>query len=502
MIKGLDRPMFRNPNAPQFTGLEAYQGTMGSRNMPMNGIMGFADGGIVDELQSKRIADAYSQIESSDFIKNRLAEAKAYEDEAFRLREMGASEAKVQELLNARDAVTSTLTQMQPFRMLETSDPYSMIRSRVEESDDSGFLGIGETSGEESARMLSEARDITADLAPSMGSLNERLVELQKDPAAMRSIAKDPSAKALYEADVERVKSFQDFLKEPDIQREGLDQVAAESIRQNPETAQAANDIAEQTDKADNPYTLALNAAGSKGTGDPNKDAEAVNTMVADIASGAGLEITPEEVDVKNTPHNAIALMLAGFKMMQTKGTVGEAIGAGGEAGVSYLANVAEKEAERAKDLREAAIKAEGTANDTTDIRNAQYMKTTLGKFFPDATDSAFFDLARQSTQADPELMVSKMSSEMIGIDPGVARNYSYMVVNTDIARRLGVDDPIVGVDRSGIGYTFGDINALTSVEGSKFDNAAEAASALGIRYIPLSDIYKTTMSVQQNAAE
>ena len=461
MIKGLDRPMFRNTNAPQFTGLEAYQGTMGGGNMPMNGIMGFADGGNPEE-EMKKVSENYRQMKTP-------------------YNTMGVGEGRP-DFVNEGSVLDYVLKGGSGGLRGDISEAASLGLSAIPDTAIRGIEALG--------------FNVTDKEAPTyealLGAGDYLMVFENRLPSETIG-----GGDITWAMDGETIPASQAEEINTDILS-----AAKGSIEQNPETAQAANDIAEQTDKADNPYTLALNAAGSKGTGDPDTDAKAVDTMVADIASGAGMDVTPEEVDVKNTPHNAIALMLAGFKMMQTKGTVGEAIGAGGEAGVSYLANVAEKEAERAKDLREAAIKAEGTANDTTDIRNAQYMKTTLGKFFPDATDAAFFDLARQSTQADPELMVSKMSEEMIGIDPGVARNYSYMVVNTDIARRLGVDDPVVGVDRSGNGYTFGDINALTSVEGSKFDNAAEAASALGIRYIPLSDIYNTTMSLQQNAAE
>lgn len=284
---------------------------------------------------------------------------------------------------------------------------------------------------------------------------------------------------------------------------------AAEQALTDPAIAKPAEELTtqsnEQLDKAKNKYS-AVRAMSGEATGDEATDKQAVVGEFINFAKGLGIDLTPEEADPDVNPDIGMALILAGSKLMQggtgsTMGDIGQAV----ETGTSYVANKAEKRAERAADQKskmgqialqeflEAKLGTGRTQADSSLIQYANEYQTSLRDYGIELPRMAALREAKRSAAADPQALIATGAAEMAGdgraASQAVASNYLTMANN---AMRLtsdhGVKDPIVAISRNGSLVPYS--TALASIEAQKKASGgkqtdADAMAALGMQARP-----------------
>lgn len=411
----LNRRLF-NMGGAVAPGLDAFKGkALQAKSMPMNGIMGFAEGGN-PEVERTRVADAYSQ----------------------------------------------TLQQGKPAQMFEG----------IKE----GFASFG---------------DFLKDYGMSAGSamplpLSEEVLN-QMSPEEQQALL----------GETEQVVS------DPVVQ-EGADK-----------TVKASN---EQLDNAKNKYSAVRSMTG-EATGDFGKDLDAVTGEFMQFAKSLGLDLTEEEANPEINPDIAMTLVLMGSKLMQ--GGTGSDAGDAGQAletGAAYMANKAEKRAERTSErkdklgqiaLQEFLEAKLGTGRTQADSSLVDYAKQWQAGLREDGINlpwSAALKEAKRSASADPDALVASESADMLETGRAssmpVAKNYVMMNNN---ALRLtsdhGQDDPVVALSRTGAPVTYS--KALTAIKNQKAASNgkmsdADAMAALGIKARPYKSILKELYPIEQ----
>ena len=470
MIKGLNRPLFSGMQQ-QPTGLGAFQGqALQQRGMPMGGIMRYAEGGEVDEPES--VAENYRQMKTP-------------------YNTMGAGEGRP-EFINEGSFFDYVLKGGSGGLRGDVSEAASLGLSAIPDTAIRGLEALG--------------LDITDKEAPTYEAL------LGAGDYLMGIENRLPSETI----GGEEITWGMDGEVIPASQAEEINRALrgeAEKAITDPETKKVGDQAASGLTKADDvasekgPEAGTLAALGEDIEGMSREEIMQLYTQrvneAARIMLGQDVDLSTEEVQ---NPHVGMALVLAGAKMMQTPGNVGTAIGAGLETGASFLANKAEKEAERAADIEEATIRAMYGGTDASVIQEAREVKRVYKDAFPNATDRDFYNFAARSQQADPMLieqkLVDSMLTEASEQSATVAGNYAKMFVNSQTAMSLGEDNPKVAIGPNGDTLTMREAEAfaknyMTSSETKKQAKDAgatsvpKALSVLGYTPIPLDQISK-----------
>lgn len=472
MVKGLDRPMF---SGQQPTGLGAFQGrALHQRGMPMSGIMKFANGGDVEDPEAigggTTVSENYRKLSPYDVMGAAEGRPEMIKEGSFLDYILkggsGGLRGDVSEglaaIISTPEGATRAATELLGLEY-DSQTPYSKYLAMTDP-----LLGIEGRLPSET--MFSEDvtfRDEEGNVVPNtqVEEINRQLLG-QTEEAITDPQAQQAADAVATDADVKLAK------------------------------AEANEDI----------YGGMLSMVpDAQVSDDPEENRKEVMRRLQQQAATMGMELTDEEADPQLNPHIGTALILAGGAMMQQTGNVGQAIGKGLETGASFLANKAEKEAERAADIQEARIRAEYGGTDASVIQEAREAKRVYGAAFPNATDADFFNFAVRSTQADPALVEQTLVQNLM--DAGetsatVAGNYAKMFVNSQTAMGLGEDNPKVAIGPNGDTLTMREVedfaknymnNAATKKQAKDAGatTVAKALSVLGYRPIPLDQISK-----------
>jgi hypothetical protein len=464
MIKGLNRPLFSGMQQ-QPTGLGGYYGAFGGGQMPQGGIMKYAPGGEVDkkEAEMKKVSDAYKPQEAGVREGSFLDYIMSDSGGGYRgdIAEIGGK------IFGA---------------------PYDLPAQMIEE------LGYTLPEGSQSGTGYSTV----------MGGLDEllgvenRLPSETVTPEAVQW--EDPEGKRITQSQAEEINAA----------LRGEAEKAVTDPQANAAAAAVTNDAEAKLKKAENNEDiyggmLAL-VPGAQVSDNPEENRKEVMRRLQQQGASMGIELSDDEADPQTNPHIGTALILAGSAMMQQTGNVGQAIGKGLETGASFLANKAEKEAERAAGIEEATIRSMYGGTDASVIQEAREVKRVYKDAFPNATDRDFYNFAARSQQADPMLieqkLVDTMLTEASEQSATVAGNYAKMFVNSQTAMSLGEDNPKVAIGPKGDTLTMREAEAfaknyMTSPETKKQAKDAgatsvpKALSVLGYTPIPLDQISK-----------
>jgi len=379
----LNRRLF-NMGGAVTPGLDAFKGkALQARGMPMNGIMGFAEGGN-PEVEKTKVADAYKMSMGSP-------------------EEGGVREGSFLDYITRSDPdglrgdIASMLGEI-------GSIPYQIPVAIQEE------MGVVMPEGYESQALR---ENITEGLSNLMGVTDPQVGD--ELAATAENIVKDPQ---LSEAAQGTVKTLAENLAKADANED-------------------------------------VNAAILAGAGEPISDDPAENRKnlgqrIRDIASGMGIELTEEDADPQTNPHIGMTLLLASSKIMQSKSpTTAGAIGEGLETGASYLANKAEKEAERkASNLNklqqialqeglEAELGTGSTGGTASVLQEADRLQAIYESKGIPVPQEVTYRMATRSATADPAARVAaatKQTMEQDTVPFSVAQNYANIQVNAAMA--------------------------------------------------------------------
>lgn len=381
----LNRRLF-NMGGAVTPGLDAFKGkALQARGMPMNGIMGFAEGGN-PEVEKTKVADAYKMSMGSP------EEGGVREDSFLDYVTRSAPD-------GLRGDIASMLGEI-------GSIPYQIPVAIQEE------MGVVMPEGYESQALR---ENITEGLSNLMGVTDPQVGDELTSTA--EGIVKDP---ALSEAAQGTVKT----------------------LDENMAKAEANEDV----------NAAILAGAGESISDDPAENRANLGKRIRDIASGMGIELTEEDSDPQTNPHVGMALLLAGSKIMQSKSqTTMGAIGEGVETGASFLANKAEKEAERTSSERnklqqialqeglEAELGTGSTAARASVLQEADELRANYAVQNIDLPGNVALRLATRAATADPAARVASYTSTLLdsatGVDNlSVAQNYAGVMVNQQTA--------------------------------------------------------------------
>jgi hypothetical protein len=467
MIKGLNRPMFSGMQQ-QPTGLGAFQGeALQQRGMPMGGIMRFAEGGEADKEES--VAENYRQMKTP-------------------YNTMGTGEGRPG-FVNEGSFLDYILKGGSGGLRGDVSEAASLGLSAIPDTAIRGLEALG--------------LDITDKEAPTYEALlgaGDYLMGIE-NRLPSETIGGE---EITWGMDGEMLPASQ--AEEINAALRGEAEKAVADPQANEAAAAVTGAADEKLKKAENNEDiyggmLAL-VPDAQVSDDPEENRKEVMRRLQQQASSMGIELADDEADPQTNPHIGTALILAGGAMMQQTGNVGQAIGKGLETGASFLANKAEKEAERAADIEEATIRSMYGGTDAAVIQEAREAKRVYGAAFPNATDADFFNFAVRSTQADPALveqtLVDNMLKEGSEESASVASNYAKMFVNSQTASGLGEDNPKVAIGPNGQTFTIREMEARASeflkqpeAKSSGITSIPKAINAMGYRPIPLDQISK-----------
>ena len=506
MIKGLDRPMFRDPNRPQFTGLEGFYGQFGGGQMPQSGIMKFAPGGEVSNDPESVAANlgrppldlqsGYSEWEElgKDIYENPGETAIA----ALGLVPVVGTGGRI-----LYTTVTNAPKMVQKgWRVLNKG-----FRDKF-----GGEAGSTVTEGAKRAKDWDVIKDPVTGEDIVASSMKDAMTGfLTSKEGAMTGAGLVAGSQLLSEGeepvklDELPIEEEDQLLSQASELNPAMQKAARQIIADNPETFKSASAVTEQVDKGQSPANVLGGAIGQNLPEDPDEADTVLTDQIYKDFRGAELGIDRSEISVNKAPHNAIALMLAGFKMMQSKGNLGTAIGEGGEAGVSYLANVAEKEAERAADLQRAQVAAEGAGRGTSDIQNFEYNRAAYKSMFPKASDTTLFSFLSLPANARPESVINAMTATVYddgkgASSPSVASNYARIIGLTPYAQELTANiDPKVAYIPTEKGpqyFTQDQVSKQIAVRKAKNDELtdADAAWEAGFRGLSIEELSKANL--------
>ena len=471
MIKGLNRPLFSGMQQ-QPTGLGAFQGqALQQRGMPMGGIMRYAEGGEVDEPES--VAENYRQMKTP-------------------YNTMGTGEGRPG-FVNEGSFLDYVLRGGSSGLRGDISEAASLGLSAIPDTTIRGLEALG--------------LDITDKEAPTYEALlgaGDYLMGVE-NRLPSETIGGE---EITWGADGEVIPASQ--AEEINAALRGEAEKAIADPQANEAAAAVTGAADEKLKKAESNEDiyggmLAL-VPDAQVSDDPEENRKEVMRRLQQQAASMGIELADDEADPQTNPHIGTALILAGGAMMQQTGNVGQAIGKGLETGASFLANKAEKEAERAADIQEAQIRAMYGGTDASVIQEAREVKRVYRDAFPNATDRDFFNFAARSQQADPFLVEQTLIDNMLkdGSEQSatVAGNYAKMFVNSQISMGLGEDNPKVAIGPKGDTLTMRQVedfakNYMSSSDTKKQAKDAgatsipKALSVLGYTPIPLDQISK-----------
>lgn len=461
MIKGLNRPMFMG----QPTGLGAFQGqALQQRGMPMGGIMRFAEGGEVDEPES--VAENYVNIRPGSpaaYFEGRGGESFRGDLAEF----LGTLRGGIPQLQRGVKRAFGYEDNLQGEPVPQAIGMFDQLFGVENRLPSETFLG----------------QDTDYVINPETGEA--RPATAMDDPSMLIPASQAEEINAALRGEAEKA------IADPQANE------AAAAV-----VGDADQKIAKAEEKNDIYGGMLALVPDAQVSDDPEENRKEVMRRLQQQASSMGIELADDEADPQTNPHIGTALILAGGAMMQQTGNVGQAIGKGLETGASFLANKAEKEAERAADIEEATIRSMYGGTDAAVIQEAREAKRVYGAAFPNATDADFFNFAVRSTQADPALveqtLVDNMLKEGSEESASVASNYAKMFVNSQTASGLGEDNPKVAIGPNGQTFTIREMEARASeflkqpeAKSSGITSIPKAINAMGYRPIPLDQISK-----------
>lgn len=462
----LNRRLF-NMGGAVTPGLDAFKGkALQARGMPMTGIMGFAEGGN-PEVEKTKVADAYKG------------------------QEAGVREGSILDYLTS-DSGGGLRGDLSEFGAMILGAPYDLPVAVGEE------LGVTMPEGYQSGSGYSNV----------MGGLDALMGVENRLP----SETLEPDSVQWEDAEGNRVTSSQAQQMNEELMK------LSEGIVNDPQLSEAAQNTVKILDEnlAKAEANEDVNGAILAGAGEPVSDDPAENRKnlgqrIRDIASGMGIELTEEDSDPQVNPHIGMALLLAGSKLLQ--GGTGSDAGDAGQAletATSYLANKAEKEAERkASNLNklqqialQEGLEAElGTGSTTARasvLQEADELRSNYAVQGIDLPGNVALRLATRAATADPAARVAAFTSDLMdsatGVDDlGVAQNYAGVMVNQQTALQdiqrpdIPVAYKVVGDERKML--TANDlrteIQAAKQIAGDKNLHPAQALYNAGVQ--PLS---------------